>query len=93
MTLHKPVIYGPAIEAAQAFAVSSRAMTPPLPALSGVPIKRPFRDALGVTIWFNRTSHLLLREYSHDRSAQARTRDLRTSRRGPARVRHHSLHN
>ena len=34
MTLHKPVIYGPAIEAAQASAVPSRAMTPPLPALS-----------------------------------------------------------
>ena len=51
MTLHKPVIYGPAIEAAQAFAVvgcsPSRAMTTPLPALLGA-IRR---EALARRLW------------------------------------------
>ena len=36
MTLHKPVIYGPAIEAAQASSVPSSAMRSPLPAPSKV---------------------------------------------------------
>lgn len=82
MILHPSVntSYGSAFEATQASSVPSRAMTPPVPALSRVLIGRPFRDALGVTIWFNRTNHLLLKEYSYDRSAQTRTRHLRPSR-------------
>ena len=52
MILHPSVntSCGSAFEATQASAVPSRAMTPPLPALSRVLIRRPFRDALGVTI-------------------------------------------
>ena len=58
MSLHPSVktSYGSAFEATQASSVPSRAMTPPLPALSRVLIRRPFRDAFGVTIWFDRTS-------------------------------------
>ena len=63
MPLHPSVntSYGSAFEATQASAVPSRAMTPPLPVLSRVLIRRPCRDALGVTLWFNRTNHLLPR--------------------------------
>ena len=43
MTLHKPVIYGPAIEAAQASSVPSSAMRSPLPAPSkAIPSGGPF---------------------------------------------------
>ncbi len=51
MTLHLSVHTsdGPAFEAAQALATPSHAMTPLLPALSRVLIRRPFRNLLGST--------------------------------------------
>ena len=51
MTLHKPVIYGPAIEASQAFAAvscfPSRVVIPPFQHDLGLLVRRPFRDLLG----------------------------------------------
>lgn len=81
MSLHPSVntSYGSALEATQASAVPARAMTLLLPAPSRVLIRRPFRHAVGVPLWFNRTSHLF-EEYSYDRSAQTRTRHLPPSR-------------
>ena len=83
MTLHKPVIYGLAIEAAQASSVPSRAMTTPLLASrraipSGSPFATPLASPFGSI-----EPVLLLKEYSHDRSAQTPTRHLRPSCQGP----------
>lgn len=47
MPLHKSVLYGPAIEAAQASSVPSRAMTTPLPA----PRRAIRREALSRRPW------------------------------------------
>ena len=71
MTLHPSVntSYGSAFEATQVSAVPPRAMDAAFTGtIRGSHREALFRDALGVTIRFDRTV-TLLKEYSHDHSA------------------------